>query len=712
MANEVTSNEVIDGAPLSELDDLALMRKRFREAEEAETLDRVSAMEAIDFYFGHQWADEIERQRKADGRPCFTLNKLPAIVRQVLNEELQNPPSIEISPEGDGADDDNAEARQGLAKHVETHSQAELAYGNAYQYLVLGGFASWRVTHDYLPMSFDQELHIKAIWNPFSVYWDPAALEPDKSDAKFCFVVLDLSAEEHTAEYPDSELAELKTFEGLGNRAPGWIWKDGCRVVEYYYIESEPGYLVKLVDGRVVWDDEIPEGARIMKGDDGKPVRRKDTRRRVYCAHSNGIEWLRKPEELPVDEIPIVTVLGERLWIEEEGRFRVKGMVQDLIEAQRMFNYNSSAIAETMALGAKANWIATVEQIEPFMELWRQANTRNVAVLPYHYLPNVPAPTKVSTEPPIQGMSAARLQSESDLRSISGVYDATAQSQTMAPESGKAILARRWQTTTGNVNWAKHLAVGVKRTADILLKFFPVIYDTGRVMRILGKDQQEKQIVVHSGRPETVPAFLPNGVQTIIDLSAGRYSSTVSVNKNYDTMQQETVQMMLSLIEINPALAPILADLVVSEMNFPNKKAFVDRLQRALPPGLQDQKNPQDPNALAATNSQLMQQNQKLMAQVQQLSQMIQMKALEGQSRERIEAMKLRATQISSDARLEQQRIKSQASILTRAADKIFDATHDHALADKSHIHDAMLASHQKALNPAPPAAAQTELTQ
>jgi vacuolar-type H+-ATPase subunit H len=301
-------------------------------------------------------------------------------------------------------------------------------------------------------------------------------------------------------------------------------------------------------------------------------------------------------------------------------------------------------------------------------------------------------------------MSAARLQSESDLRSISGVYDATTQPQTMSPESGKAILARRWQTSTGNVNWSKHLAVGVKRTADILLKYFPVIYDTGRVMRITGKDQQQKQIVVHSGRPETVPAFLPDGVQSVIDLSAGRYSSTVSINKNYDSQQQETVQMMLSLIEINPALAPILADLVVSEMNFPNKKAFVDRLQRALPPGLQDTNKPTDPNQLAAQNSQLMQANQKLMAQVQQLSQMIQTKALEGQSRERIEEMKLRATQISSAARLEQQRIKSQATILTRAADKMFDATHDHALATREHIHDVMLAGHQRALNPPAPA--------
>jgi hypothetical protein len=700
-------NEIVTGL-IEELDDLELMRHRFKAAEEAETLDRVAAMECIEFYFGRQWAANVLQQR--EGRPSLTLNKLPAIMRQILNEELQNPPSIEITPEGDGATDESAEAKQGLAKHVELHSQAELAYSNAFLYMVLGGFASWRVDHDYIPRSFDQDLFIRPIFNPFAVYWDPASIEPDKSDARFCFVVLDLGTDAFKDQYPNSELSGLNDFEGIGNRAPGWVWKDGCRVVEYFYTECEDATLVKLVDGRIVYDDEIPDGARIATDDDGEPISRKDTRRRVFCAHSNGVEWLRKPEKLPTSHIPIVTVLGERLWISDEGRFRVKGAVHDLMEAQRMFNYNSSAITETMALGARANWIATVEQIDPFMDLWASANQRNISVLPYHNVPGIPPPTKISSEPPIQGMSAVRMQSEQDLRSISGVYDATAAGSGLTqPESGKAVLARRWQTSTGNVHWTKHLAVGIKRTAEILLDYFPHIYDTGRVMRILGKDRQEKQIYVHSGRPETVPPMLPDGIADVIDLSTGRHSVTVSINKNYDSMQQETVQLMLSLIEVNPALAPILADLVIGEMNFPNKQAFVDRLQRALPPGLQDQKGPADPNQVMAQNAQLMQSNQKMMAQIQQLTQMLQTKALEGQSRERIEAMKLRATQISSAARLEAQRVKSQASILTRAADKQFDAAHDHALATHEHIHDVMLAGHQRALNPPAP---QTELTQ
>jgi hypothetical protein len=182
-------NEIVTGL-IEELDDLELMRHRFKAAEEAETLDRVAAMECIEFYFGRQWAANVLQQR--EGRPSLTLNKLPAIMRQILNEELQNPPSIEITPEGDGATDESAEAKQGLAKHVELHSQAELAYSNAFLYMVLGGFASWRVDHDYIPRSFDQDLFIRPIFNPFAVYWDPASIEPDKSDARFCFVVLDL----------------------------------------------------------------------------------------------------------------------------------------------------------------------------------------------------------------------------------------------------------------------------------------------------------------------------------------------------------------------------------------------------------------------------------------------------------------------------------------------------------------------------------------
>lgn len=271
------------------LDSLALMRKRFREAEEAETLNRIRAEDSLRFYWGDQWADEIERQRKIDGRPCFTLNKLPAILRQILNESEANPPAIQINPVSDGADEDIAETMQGLCRHVEHNGEgSEIAYFRAFLYLVVGGFGSWRILHDYLPKSFDQDIFLERIKNPFSVYWDPASTKLDKSDARYCFVTKDLAGDAFKSEYPKSELAALNDFSGVGDQAPGWVTKGGCRVVEYFTIEIETVELVKLEDGRVLYEDEIPAGARIAKGDDGAPVSRPDERKIAYRAVSNG----------------------------------------------------------------------------------------------------------------------------------------------------------------------------------------------------------------------------------------------------------------------------------------------------------------------------------------------------------------------------------------------------------------------------------------
>ena len=662
----VTTHDRPPASPnLAELDELAKVRKRFDVAEELEKSNRDAAAEALRFYFGDQWAHDIKQQRKADGRPVFTLNKLPAIIKQILNEVQSNRPAISIAPVSDGADENTAETLQGLTRHVEANSDGPTAYEMAFTYMVVGGFGSWEVRHDYLPMSMDQDLFIDAMLDPFCVYWGPSK-KLDRSDALYCFVTADYDPEGFAAEFPGSELAGRSSFEGVGHMAPGWATRDRVRVAKYFEIRCESEELVKLTDGRVIWEADMQSSDRIALDKDRTPITRTATRRTLWEGITNGFEWLVKPHQLDVDEIPVVTIYGDQLMI--DGELLSKGAVADLMEPQRIFNYNSSAIAETMALGSRANWIATVEQIEPFMDLWRQSSSRNMAVLPYRNVPGVPQPQKISTEPPIQAMSAARMQSADDLRSISGVYDAT-QAPNGGEESGKAILARRWQASTGNAHFTNNLARGIKRTARILLKWFPVIYDTARVMRITGTDQQPKQVLVHGGRPDSLPGLLPDGVQKVFDLTVGTYDVTVQVNRD-ETERQESLDTLLTLCKANPAMVPLIGDLVVNEMDFPGKKAIVEPLQKALPPALQDQQNPTDPNQLQAHNAMLMQQNQALMQQVQKITQMLQNKQVEGESRERVEAMKLQAANTRASSALEVERTKAQAAILTEAARK------------------------------------------
>lgn len=672
------------------------MRQRFVEAEEAETLNRIAAEEAIRFYFGSQWQAAIEQQRKEDGRPCFTLNKLPAIIRQILNEERVNRPAAQINPVGEGADEDTAEAIQGLVRHVDVNGEgADVAIGTAFTYLVLGGFGSWRILTDYLPKSFDQDLFLERIRNPFSVYWDAASQKLDKSDARFCFITTDFGTDAYKVAFPKSEICGAADFSGFGDRAPGWVSRNGCRVVEYFEIDEEQATLVKLEDGSTAYEDELPEGARIAKDEDGKPITRPDIRRRAYVSKSNGLEWLEHRKALPTDDIPVVTITADELVV--DGEVRLKGAVQDLMEPQRLFNYNSSAIAETMALGTKAQWLATNEQIEPYQAIWRAANSRNIAVLPYKNMPGQAPPAKIATEPPIQAMSEARAQSNDDLRSISGVYDAT-QSPNGGEESGRAVLARRRQAAAGNSHYKANLARGIRRSTQILMKYFRVVYDTARVMRIAGMDGQEKTVMVHSGRPDSLPAAPPPNIKGVFDLQAGNYDVTVTVQDVGDeTKRQEAVETLITLAETAPQIVPIIGDLIVEQMDFSGKRAIVERMRKALPPQLQDG-NPTDPNQLAAHNTQLMQQNHTLMQQVQHLTQLVQTKQIENQGRVQVEGMKLQAAQVRADSAETVERVKAGSALITHAADKQFDAVHDHAVAHREHAQSLHAASHAAAI--------------
>src|SRR3954464_1793655 len=106
---------------MAETDDiLAEGKKLFSLAEEAENHNRQTAIEDIRFAReGIQWPDDIETQRIKDKRPCLTINKMPAFIRQVVNDARQNKPSIKVHPADSGADVETAEVMNGLIRNIE-----------------------------------------------------------------------------------------------------------------------------------------------------------------------------------------------------------------------------------------------------------------------------------------------------------------------------------------------------------------------------------------------------------------------------------------------------------------------------------------------------------------------------------------------------------------------------------------------------------------
>lgn len=62
-------------------------RAAFDLAREHEAENRREALDDIRFArLGQQWPDKVRRDRELDGRPCLTINRLPAFIRQVVND--------------------------------------------------------------------------------------------------------------------------------------------------------------------------------------------------------------------------------------------------------------------------------------------------------------------------------------------------------------------------------------------------------------------------------------------------------------------------------------------------------------------------------------------------------------------------------------------------------------------------------------------------
>src|SRR5438874_9186916 len=182
---------------MSEKDIIEEAREVFEIANECEALNRREALDDLRFArLAEQWPEKVRRERERTGRPCLTINRLPAFIRQVVNDARQNQPAIKVHPADSTADPKTAEIYNGLIRNIEVTSRADVAYDTALDFAVTMGFGYLRINTEYAcDDSFDLDLVIRRIANPFSVYGDPYSTESDSSDWNTAFVTELMSKE-------------------------------------------------------------------------------------------------------------------------------------------------------------------------------------------------------------------------------------------------------------------------------------------------------------------------------------------------------------------------------------------------------------------------------------------------------------------------------------------------------------------------------------
>lgn len=567
-------------------------REEFNLASEHETENRDAWLDDVRFSrIGDQWPQSVKRQRQLEGRPCLTFNRMPAFIRQVVNDARQNKPAIKTHPVGDGSDPRTAEILQGLIRNIETCSDADVAYDTAIEHAVSGGFGYIKVCVEYAgDDTFDREIKIERVTNPLTVYGDPMSTAADSSDWNVAFVTDQLDEEDFERKYPG---AKSSSFDDDGvSHAEQWFGEELIRVAEYWTRDEVKGEILLLSNGLIITPDEWQLQSELWQSM-GISVQQS----REIMTHKVTQRIITGAEVLETNKwagkyIPITPVYGDEVVI--DGKRYFHSLIKHARSAQESYNYWRTSSVEKVALDTKAPWIGPRGAFNSDPN-WMTSNTQNHAFLEYDG-PTPPHRAQAGGVPAADVQMA--LHAQDDMKSIIGLYDASLGKQSNET-SGRAILARQREGDTATFHFIDNLSRAIRHTGRILVDLIPHVYDQPRIVRILGED----------GTPTNVPVNqqIP-GVEHIYDLTAGKYDVTVSAGPSYNTRREEAAFQMNEMIRAFPPLMQIAGDLLVKNLDWPGADELAKRIQAKIPEAQGD--NPQ-----AHQVQQQAQQQQQMMKQ-------------------------------------------------------------------------------------------------
>ena len=614
---------------------LAAARDRMTLAISAWSETREDELEDLRFYAGSpsnhwQWpADVLATRGSVQGqsinaRPTLTINKLPQHVRQVTNDQRQNRPSGKVIPADDKGDVEVAEIFDGIVRHIEYISDADVAYDTACENQVAYGEGYIRILTEYTdPTSFDQDIKIGRVRNSFSVYMDPMIQDPCGSDAQWCFITEDIPVDEYERQYPNAQPISSLQDQGVGDQSVSqWVNDETVRVADYYYIEHTKKTL-NLYYGNVSALSGSPEDKQ-MVALGMKPIRSRevDIKQVKYCK-INGFEVLER-NDWAGSHIPVVRVIGNEF--EVDGRLYLSGIVRNAKDAQRMYNYWTSQEAEMLALAPKAPFIGYGGQFEGYENQWKTANTTNWPYLEVN--PDVTdgqggtLPLPQRSQPPMaqNGLIQAKMGASDDIKGATGQYDSSL-GATSNERSGKAILARERQADTGTYHYVDNLARAVRCVTRQLVDLIPKIYDTERIARIIGEDGTSDMARVNPDQPEPVKKIVNEQgivIQKVYNLGVGKYDVCVTTGPSYMTKRQESLNAMTELLQGNPELWAVAGDLFIKNMDWPGAQEMAKRFAKTIDPKLLGDED-ESPEMQAAK-----QQMQAMGQEMEQMHQMLQ----------------------------------------------------------------------------------------
>lgn len=548
-------------------------------------------------------------------RPEYVINRVLHPLNQINGRYRANKISCQVSGCTSDADSKVAEIFNGLGRKIESVSNADEIYSKSFNHIAAGGYSAWMVENDFVnETSFDQELKIVPIRDPFYNVWgDPASDTDDSRDWNYGFVFKHMSKIDFKRKYPDAEIVDADFVRGLHTTTNrfNWFSDTTVKVAEYYRVVFKPKTLLLLDDGTVL--EENDQTKRILDEllEQGINVKqtRKVKKRVVQRYRVSGREVLEGPFTWPGRWIPIVECFGYNFFLDNVLHYR--GKVKFAKDAQMLYNY---AILRLVELHDPI--VATKTQMAEDENLYLRFNELRPSVLPFtpdpqHQIPPQRMSSQAGGSPELQANLTLLQQADFAIKATMGDFGASL-GIPETDQSGIAIRQLQAQADEGSFDLIDSLSRSIKYTWDLIVDAAPAIYDRERQVAVITDDGEDELVFINKQVVDR-----QTGEKVVLnDLSKGQYCVEVTVGPSTQTQKQFQLTLLNDARAKDQLLNSVSSDVFVKLLELPSSSELVKRIRKQLVSNGVAEPNEEEQEQIAETERQK-QQDPMLQLQLQ-----------------------------------------------------------------------------------------------
>jgi len=595
------------------------------------------------FISGDPWEPDDRRTREDNNRPVLCPDELSQYQNATINNLRQNKRAIKVNPKGSGATDKDAERRSAIIKGIEYKSNAQGAYTNAFENQINCGMGFFRVTTKVISKDGEVEPRIKGIENPLSVLLDPNSKEPDFSDMKRCFVMDIMRKRDFTKQYPKAAKQSFSADDM--STSPDWFQGENILVAEYWRIDG--------------YDPET--------GEDGK----------VTQYITNGVEILNETK-WPGSWIPIIAAMGKKVYVPSGSEMKryYYSQIRLARGPQMMLAYGASQEAEVVGMMPRTPVIGYVGQFEADKDAWDNLNRVPRAYVMADVVIDgasgqvLPLPQRMNQGPDLAGYEAFNERWRRSIQAAMGITPLPTAAQRQNEKSGVALEKIQSQQAIGSFHFTDNFDRAIENAGRQLDELITKVMDTPRDLTTRNPDDTHDVIhVVPKGQnpPSQQPGQPPVDPEDMFDPEKGDFDVTISTGMSYQSQREQASEFVDTLIgELGnlPISTQAKATLLAKAITLKDIGPIGDEMANIIDPS-------SDQNGVPPQVAQLMHQNQALQQQLaeitEQLKEKTNIKAMELESKERVEFAKLSHDQ-NFNIPLDYEKLRVQLAVAELAA--------------------------------------------